>query len=304
MKIAVTGATGFIGRYVISSLIRQGYEVVAIGRSIPIEHSLVTFIEFDLLKEYEYSWMSKYKPSHLLHLAWYAEHGKFWTSRLNLNWCDTTVRLIDSFCNYGGERVVVAGSCAEYDWSFGYCKEKITPNNPSTLYGIAKDSARRLSSEICRLSDVSFAWGRVFFPFGLGENNNRLIPSVTQALLGNSLPFSISTDQWRDMLPVEIVADALIFLLNQKESGVFNICSGKPVQLHEIINHVARSINQDPEVLLSMSAKQAVPPNFLVGDNTLLSSMGWHPVYDLWQSLDFYVNTIASINNSLRIKEL
>ena len=52
MKIAVTGATGFIGRYVISSLIRQGYEVVAIGRSIPIEHSLVTFIEFDLLKEY------------------------------------------------------------------------------------------------------------------------------------------------------------------------------------------------------------------------------------------------------------
>lgn len=300
MRIAVTGATGFIGRYVISSLIRQGYEVIAIGRSIPIEHSLVTFIEFDLLKEYEYSWMQKYKPSHLLHLAWYAEHGKFWTSRLNLNWCDATVRLIDAFCNYGGERVVVAGSCAEYDWSFGYCKEKITPNNPSTLYGIAKDSARRLSSEICRLSNVSFAWGRVFFPFGLGENNNRLIPSVTQALLGNRSPFSISTQQWRDMLPVEIVADALMFLLNQKESGVFNICSGRPIQLCDIIRHIALSIDEDAEFLLSLSVEQTESPDFLIGDNSLLAKMGWQPVYDLWDSLHLYVKSIADMNNRFK----
>ena len=300
MRIAVTGATGFIGRYVISSLIRQGYEVMAIGRSIPIEHSLVTFIEFDLLKEYEYSWMQKYKPSHLLHLAWYAEHGKFWTSRLNLNWCDATVRLIDAFCNYGGERVVVAGSCAEYDWSFGYCKEKITPNNPSTLYGIAKDSARRLSSEICRLSDVSFAWGRVFFPFGLGENNNRLIPSVTQSLLGNRSPFSINTLQWRDMLPIEIVADALTFLLTQNESGVFNICSGKPIQLCEIIRHIALSIDEDAEFLLSLSVEQTESPNFLIGDNSLLATMGWQPVYDLWDSLHLYVKSIADMNNRFR----
>ena len=298
MKIAVTGATGFIGRYVIRSLIKQGYNVLAIGRSISIQHSLVTCIEFDLLQACEYSWMSKYQPSHLLHLAWYAEHGMFWNSSLNLDWCNATVRLINAFCIYGGERIVIAGSCAEYDWSFGYCKEEITPSNASTLYGIAKDSARRMSSEICRLSNLSFAWGRIFLPFGLGENNNRLIPSITQVLLGNKLPFSISTQQWRDFLPVEIVADALIFLLTQRTSGVFNICSGKPVQLCEIIRHVAFSLEKDAEILFSHSLEQKELPDFLIGDNTLITTMGWKPVYDLWDSLHMYVRSIADMNNS------
>lgn len=295
MRIAVTGATGFIGRYVINSLVRQGYDVLSVGRTVNIDSGITPVIKFDLLEEYDYSWLSEYKPSHLLHLAWYAEHGKFWTSNLNLNWCDATVRLIDAFCKYGGERVVVAGSCAEYDWNFGYCKEEITPSNPSTLYGITKDSARRMSSEICHLSSVSLAWGRVFLPFGLGENSNRLIPSVTQVLLGNKLPFSISTQQWRDILPVEVVADALVFLLVQKKSGVFNICSGKPTQLADIIKYIAISINKDPEILLSQSAEKSESPKFLIGDNALLTAMGWQPKYDLWDRLHLYVNTIADM---------
>jgi nucleoside-diphosphate-sugar epimerase len=298
MRIAVTGATGFVGHYVIKSLVKQGYEVLAIGRSAPEDNNLVTFIQFDLLKEYDYAWISEYKPSHLLHLAWYAEHGKFWDSSLNLNWCDATVRLIDSFCSYGGKRVVVAGSCAEYDWSFGYCKEENTPINPKTLYGITKDSARRMSSEICRLNNVSFAWGRIFFPFGSGENSNRLIPSITQALLGNRPLFSIGTQQWRDILPVEIVADALVFLLTQNHSGIFNICSGRPIQLCEIIRQVALSIDEDPQLLLSQGVEQSQSPNFLIGDSSLITTMGWKPVYDLWENLHFYVKSIADMNSS------
>ncbi len=293
MKIAVTGATGFIGRYVVDSLVKQGHEILCVGRSEPVSHSLVTFIKFDLLEEYDYSWISEYQPSHLLHLAWYAEHGKFWDSSLNLNWCDATVRLTDAFCRYGGNRIVFAGSCAEYDWSFGYCKEEITPSNPATLYGISKDSARRMSAEICRLSNVSFAWGRVFLPFGLGENSNRLIPSVTQVLLGDRQSFSIGTQQWRDILPIDVVADGLIFLLNQQQSGVFNICSGRPTQLCEIIKYIGIAVNQDPEILLSKSIEQIESPKFLVGDNTLLSRMGWQPLYDLWESLDLYIKNIA-----------
>jgi nucleoside-diphosphate-sugar epimerase len=300
MRIAVTGATGFIGHYVIRSLVKQGYEVLSIGRSAPEDNYLVTFIQLDLLKEYDHAWISEYKPSHLLHLAWYAEHGKFWTSSLNLNWCDATVRLIDSFCSHGGERAVVAGSCAEYDWSFGYCKEENTPSNPKALYGITKDSARRMSSEICRLNNVSFAWGRIFFPFGLGENSNRLIPSITQALLGNRPLFSISTQHWRDILPVEIVADALIFLLTQKQSGIFNVCSGKPTQLCEIIRHVALSIDVDPQILLSQGVEQSQSPSFLIGDSSLMTTMGWKPEYNLWENLDLYVKSIANMNSSLK----
>ncbi len=297
IKIAVTGGTGFIGSYVINLLIEKGYEVLSVGRNCPSQHPNLTFIQHDLIKDYDYSWLDKYKPTHLLHLAWYAEHGKYWTSPLNLKWCDATVRLIDAFCNYGGQRIVVAGSCAEYDWSFGYCKEKITPSNPSTLYGIAKDSARRMGTEISRMADVSLAWGRVFFPFGVRENSNRLIPSVIQVFLGQKAPFSIGTSQWRDILPVEIVADAFVFLLIQQESGIFNICSGKPTQITDIIKQLGAITNRDPNILLSKAIEQSNSPRFLAGDNTTLSDLGWNPQYDIGDSLNLYVKILAMVQS-------
>jgi nucleoside-diphosphate-sugar epimerase len=296
IKVAVTGGTGFIGSYVINLLIEKGYNVLSVGRNCPSQHPNLTFIQHDLIKDYDYSWLNKYKPTHLLHLAWYAEHGKYWTSPLNLKWCDATVRLIEAFCTHGGQRIVVAGSCAEYDWSFGSCKEKITPSNPSTLYGIAKDSARRMGTEISRMADVSLAWGRVFFPFGMGENSNRLIPSVIQVFLGQKVPFSIGTSQWRDILPVEVVADAFVFLLTQQESGIFNICSGKPTQISDIIKQLGFITNQDPNILLSKAIEQSNSPIFLAGDNTTISDLGWQPQYNIEDSLNLYVKILQNNN--------
>jgi len=298
IKVAVTGGTGFIGSYVINLLIEKGYEVLSVGRNCPSQHPNLTFIQHNLIEDDNYSWLDKYKPTHLLHLAWYAEHGKYWTSPLNLKWCDATVRLIEAFCNYGGQRIVVAGSCAEYDWSFGYCKEKITPSNPSTLYGIAKDSARRMGAEFSRMADVSLVWGRVFFPFGVGENSNRLIPSVIQVFLGQKAPFSIGTSQWRDILPVEVVADAFVFLLTQQESGIFNICSGKPTQISDIIKQLGAITNQDPNILLSKAIEQSNSPRFLVGDNTTLSDLGWQAQYEIEDSLNMYVKVLQTLRDN------
>jgi nucleoside-diphosphate-sugar epimerase len=296
IKVAVTGGTGFIGGYVINLLIEKGYDVLSVGRNCPSQHPNLTFIQHDLINDYDYSWLDKYKPTHLLHLAWYAEHGKYWTSPLNLKWCDTTVRLIEAFCTYGGQRIVVAGSCAEYDWSFGYCKEKITPSNPSTLYGLTKDSARRMGTEISRMANVSFAWGRVFFPFGMGENSNRLIPSVIQVFLGQKVPFFIGASQWRDILPVEVVADAFVFLLTQQESGIFNICSGKPTQISDIIKQLGFITNQDPNILLSKAIEQSNSPIFLAVDNTTISDLGWQPQYNIEDSLNLYVKILQNNN--------
>lgn len=97
------------------------------------------------------------------HLAWYAEHGKYWDSPLNLRWTEATVRLVEAFCMAGGQQVVISGTCAEYDWTHGYCREDCTPIDPATLYGIAKDATRRLVMAICGQYQVPCAWGAGFF---------------------------------------------------------------------------------------------------------------------------------------------
>ena len=295
MKIVVTGATGFIGRHVLQTLLKQGHDILVVGRTEPHESGKYRFIQSNLLEKDSHAWLVEYRPSHLMHLAWYAEHGKFWTSHINLEWCDATIRLVKSFCEAGGKKVVVAGSCAEYDWSIGYCKENSTPTNPSTLYGITKDCTRRMLEELCKSYNTSLSWGRVFLPFGVGENPNKLIPSIAQALVGKRPSFSVNSQQWRDFLPVENVADSLIHLLNRDVSGIFNLSSGRPTQICDLVNHIAEVLNQDPSLILFNDRIEQNQSNFLVGDNTSLFSIGWSPTYDLWERLDYYVNTVVSV---------
>ena len=57
------------------------------------------------------------RPEVLIHLAWYAEHGKYWTSPENVRWVEASLALLRGFAAAGGRRVVMAGTCAEYEWS-------------------------------------------------------------------------------------------------------------------------------------------------------------------------------------------
>ena len=127
MKVLLTGATGFLGRYVLNQLQQAHIPVIPVGRVCPPGYS-GDYLIADLLRLDEIAAMvSQAQATHLLHLAWFAEHGKYWDSVLNLRWTEATVRLVEAFSAAGGQRVVIAGTCAEYDWSYGYCREEITP---------------------------------------------------------------------------------------------------------------------------------------------------------------------------------
>src|SRR6185312_12912218 len=120
------------------------------------------------------------RPTHLLHLAWYAVPGAFWESPENARWLEASTRLLEAFAVSGGTRAVVAGTCAEYDWSGdGALSEASTPLSPRTAYGEAKNALRAAAE---RLS-VSLGWGRVFFLYGPHEDPRRLVASVARSLV-------------------------------------------------------------------------------------------------------------------------
>jgi nucleoside-diphosphate-sugar epimerase len=149
-----------------------------------------------------------------------------------------------------------------------------------------------MSEKICDLGNISLVWGRIFMPFGVGENSQRLLPSVVQALSGLRQPFTISLQQWRDILPVEVVADGFAFLTDHHDSGTFNICSGRPTQLHEVIVGIADILGKSSRLFLDKGDFSINSGSFLVGDNSLLLSKGWCPHYDLWNAIEVYVRKI------------
>ena len=284
MRVLLTGASGFLGSYVQESLERCGAEVVVLGRTPPRRSA--EFIELDLLSVTDFRpWLREANATHLLHLAWYAEHGKYWSSPLNLRWVDATVRLVEGFCESGGCRVVAAGTCAEYDWRYSYCQEESTPCAPATLYGVAKDVARRLVMAVCAKYKVSCGWGRVFIPFGNRESVERLIPSLVDVFKGGRPPFGVNARAYRDFLHASDVANGLVRLLSQDSNEVYNVSSGEPTRLSEIVLALADLLDADPNPILDLTSERSGEPLILLGDSLKLRSIGWSPMLDLRQGL-------------------
>lgn len=289
MKVLLTGGGGFIGRHVLRLLKQKGIEVVTLGRT-PLGSS-DNHIAFDLLSGKDvYPVLKEIEATHLLHLAWYVEHGKYWDSHFNLRWVDATTRLVESFCAAGGRKVVAAGSCVEYNWAQGYCREDSNLLSRDSLYGVSKNATRELVMGLCDKLSIPCAWGRVFFTYGNGECPERLIPALIDVFRGLRAPFGINSDAYRDFLHVADVAAGFVTLLTGNSSGVYNISSGDPVRLSSIVFDLSGLLGGNPGLILDLTTERPGEPQFLIGDNLKLKSLGWQPELSLIQGLEHVLN--------------
>ena len=289
-RLLVTGATGFIGRHCLELLlIEKAFEIHAVSSKEQQSYQPdIQWHQADLLDSSQVlRLLTQVKPSHLLHFAWYTEPGMYWTSAENLRWIEASLTLIRAFSIHGGQRVVVAGTCAEYDWKCGYCSEGITPLLPTTLYGICKNSLQMMLSGFSEQSGLSIAWVRIFFPYGPYDYPTKLVSSVIRSLLkGKPAPCSHG-NQIRDYLYVQDVAEAFIRVLGSDLQGPVNIASGIPVSLKEIVYKIAEKLNGRDLVRLGDLPVSPKEPDLLLGNVSRLSKeVGWQPKYDLNHGLD------------------
>lgn len=237
----------------------------------------------DLLDEKQIAaLMVKVQPTHLLHFAWFAVPGKYWTSGENIQWVKASLELLREFARHGGERAVISGTCAEYDWRYGFCSEDLTPLGPSSLYGVCKHSLRIMVEAWARQSGVSTAWGRIFFLYGPYEHPDRLVSSVICGLLRGQPVKCTAGHQIRDFLYVADVAEAFVALLESKASGPVNIASGQPVALKEIVSRIADQLGGHELIELGAIPIAKDEPPLLVADIARLKrEVGWSPRYSL-----------------------
>jgi len=283
-KILVTGADGFIGRQALKPLKEIGFEVHAINfyRSEGLDQ-YATWHRCDLFDQSAVaSRLREVQPSHLLHFAWYAEHGKYWTSEKNFKWVDTSMHMLRAFRENGGNRAVFAGSCAEYDWSAGHCNERTTPREPRTVYGICKEALFRLASAYSQTTGTSFAWGRIFFAYGPYEDPKRLIPSIITALLNGAPAHCESGSHTRDFMHTADIGRAFAVLADSDYQGPVNIASGTPFKLAEIITIIAEQLDKKQFASINNAVSTPENPALLTGDTTILNKiLNFTPQFDL-----------------------
>jgi nucleoside-diphosphate-sugar epimerase len=276
-RVLVTGATGFIGRHAAPLLAERGYEVHAVGSA----HA-------DLLDPAAAeSLVQRVQPSHLLHFAWYAVPGKFWTAPENAAWVEASIRLLRAFADGGGERVTMSGSCAEYDWSGnGVLSEHDTPLRPATYYGDCKRALASVAGGLAAERGLGFAWGRIFFAYGPHEPPGRLVSQVAEALVkGEPAPVSEGT-QRRDFLHARDVAAAFVALLDSGVEGPVNIGSGHAVPVREVVSLIGEAAGHPELVRFGEVPQRPGDPAVIEADVARLrDEVGWHPAVPLEQGI-------------------
>jgi dTDP-6-deoxy-L-talose 4-dehydrogenase (NAD+) len=277
-KVLVTGATGFIGNYVIEELLSKQYEVVATSTTLEKAVSKpwfekVTYKECNLkeLDENKNYFQFFDQPDILIHLAWEGLPNYKSDFHITEN-LPRHIFFLQNLLNNGLKDLTIIGTCFEYGMQEGKLSEimDIKPANP---YAIAKDELRKkLESLKATQPGLSLKWARLFYMYGLGQNVNSLIPQLEKSLAEGKESFNMSGgEQQRDFLPVQKVAEYIVSLATQKNTtGVVNICSGKPITVKDFLLDYLNKRQKSIDFNLGYYPYADYEPMCFWGDNTKL----------------------------------
>ncbi|MEO6729915.1 MAG: NAD(P)-dependent oxidoreductase [Ferruginibacter sp.] len=280
-KILVTGATGFIGNYVISQLLLQGYCQV-IATSVSTEKAMsaswfpaVKYIPFNL-KSYDdnIDYCAYFgHPDSLIHLAWEGlpNYKAAFHTEENL---PRHYLFLKNLVEHGLNDITVTGTCFEYGMQEGCLSEEME-TKPANAYAIAKDTLRKQLEQLQAERHFHFKWVRLFYMYGSGQSPNSLISQLDKALDAGDRSFNMSGGQQeRDYLPVEKVAAYIVQIALQKSTtGIINCCSGKAILVKDFVQQYVDQKGKHIHFILGFYPYADYEPMRFWGDNQKLKTI-------------------------------
>lgn len=271
-RVLLTGATGFLGRQVLRALVRSGASVRAVVRSgkanqIEDEEGVEAVIATPDLFDETAEWYAEACKGidTVVHVAWYAEPGKYLESDKNLDCLIGTLQLAKGAIQANVRRFVGIGTCFEYDLADVDFLSIDSPLRPLTPYAGSKAAAYTALTHILPKQDVEFAWCRLFYLYGEGEDARRLVPYL-HSRLSAGMPAELSNgNQIRDFLDVtragKMISDEALGNL----MGPVNICSEVPVTVRQIAEKIADEYGQRELLKFGARPEKTTDPIRVVG---------------------------------------
>lgn len=299
MKVAITGATGFVGSFVLRSILQeQKHEVAVLGRDRDAAWRIADVVDYlqwiqaDLDHTNSYSnALHAFSPDAVIHLAWSGVGSADRNSPQQFQNLQSSINLLEEAISAGCKHWIGLGSQAEY----GPCRNRVSESQttqPTTLYGQSKLSAGQLISMRCQQMGIRYAWMRLFSSFGPTDNPQWMIPYLIQQLNRKERPALTQGEQLWDYIYVEDAANAVRSVLNTPSAtGVFNLGSGKTIQLRHFVEKIRDRI--DPTLSLGFGevAYRADQVMHLEANITRLKELtGWEPAMPLDTAI---ANTVA-----------
>jgi dTDP-6-deoxy-L-talose 4-dehydrogenase (NAD+) len=275
MKVAVTGASGFVGRHVMRALGMAGAEIVAISRTTSprIDQAGIEVVSMDIAECGSDPFTRMGRPDTLIHLAWEGLPNYRAVRHIDME-LPIQMAFLEACIRSGLKHLVVTGTCLEYGMQTGALHEG-APANPITTYGKAKDLLRRELELLQEQQEFGLTWLRMFYLYGPGQAPTSLYSQLRNAVATHARTFAMSPgDQIRDFMQVEEAASCIAQLALQGiDGGIVNLCSGQPETVINTVRRWLQDWNASLELQLGVYAYPDYEPFAFWGTRTKLDEL-------------------------------
>jgi nucleoside-diphosphate-sugar epimerase len=269
--VLITGASGFVGRQITRSLDTEDIDLIPVVRKGK-ENTVSNFKNVkkiitskDLFVEDESWWEEQCKDVDIvIHAAWYVETGKYLDSLKNIDCLIGSLKLAKGAAKAGVGRFLGLGTCFEYDQNQGVLTIN-TPLKPLTIYAAAKASLFTTLSQWLPRESVSFAWIRLFYLYGEGEDQKRLVPYVRSQILQGDFVDLTSGKQVRDFMDVAEAGKKIAGISLTNQIGAINLCSGIPVTVRQFVEKIADEYGRKDLLRFGVREDNLFDPPSVVG---------------------------------------
>src|ERR1700687_5960434 len=292
MRIFVTGATGFLGSYLVADLIGHGHDVAVLLRPgadpwrIAGSLSRLTAIAGDFAQVDSLRGpLSTFQPEAVAHLAWRGVGNTDRNSPIQAQNIPDTLDLAAVSIEAGARVFVGAGSQAEYGRYSRAIRESDIPR-PTTLYGRAKLAADAMAGQLCAERGARFAWLRIFSTYGPMDAPHWLIPSMIRTLKqGKRMPLPRCEQRWGFLHARDAASAFRLALTRDDAEGVFNLGSSEAPPLHERVTTLRDLVNSNAELGFGDIPYRPDQVMILQADVRRLEALGWRPQIGLEEGL-------------------